>query len=63
MSATVSEHLVTRASLRAGRDVGASHFDRLEPLLARISKPIQYVGGEVNCTAQAVNTPVNSYQI
>ena len=48
MSATVSEHLDTRASLRAGRDVGASHFDRLEPLLARISKPIQYVGGEVN---------------
>ena len=48
MSDTVSEHLDTRASLRAGRDVGVSHFDRLEPLLARISKPIQYVGGEVN---------------
>ncbi len=26
----------------------ASLFDRLEPLLARVSKPIQYVGGEVN---------------
>ncbi len=37
-----------RIDLRAGRHPGASHFDRLEPLLAQISKPIQYVGGEVN---------------
>ncbi|WP_028709507.1 TIGR03960 family B12-binding radical SAM protein [Propionicicella superfundia] len=26
----------------------ASLFDRLEPLLARVNKPIQYIGGEVN---------------
>ena len=26
----------------------ASVFPRLEPLLARVSKPIQYVGGELN---------------
>jgi hypothetical protein len=25
-----------------------SVFPRLEPLLARVSKPIQYVGGELN---------------
>jgi hypothetical protein len=25
-----------------------SVFDRLEPLLANVSKPIQYVGGELN---------------
>ncbi len=37
-----------REERRAGRAKGASHFDRLEPLLARITKPIQYVGGEVN---------------
>ena len=38
----------SRIGLRAGREVGACHFDRLEPLLARVNKPIQYVGGEVN---------------
>ena len=48
MSTPVAENLDTRARLRAGRDAGASHFDRLEPLLARVTKPIQYVGGEVN---------------
>ena len=29
-------------------DVPESMFPRLEPLLARVSKPIQYVGGELN---------------
>ena len=29
-------------------DTSPSLFPRLEPLLARVSKPIQYVGGEVN---------------
>lgn len=42
----------TCAELRAGRARGASHFDRLEPLLAQISKPIQYVGGEVNAVTK-----------
>ncbi|MEY2990460.1 MAG: hypothetical protein RLZZ163_1376, partial [Actinomycetota bacterium] len=37
-----------RDYLGAGRMPGASHFDRLEPLLAKVAKPIQYVGGEVN---------------
>ena len=27
-----------------------SLFARLEPLLPRVSKPIQYVGGELNAT-------------
>ena len=31
-----------------GLDAPASLFPRLEPLLARVSKPIQYVGGELN---------------
>lgn len=30
----------------------ASLFGRLEPLLARVSKPIQYVGGEVNSVSK-----------
>src|SRR6476620_2073364 len=30
-----------------------SLFERLEPLLARVSKPIQYVGGELNSTVKA----------
>ncbi|WP_190824165.1 TIGR03960 family B12-binding radical SAM protein [Saccharopolyspora pogona] len=30
-----------------------SVFDRLEPLLPRVSKPVQYVGGELNATAKA----------
>jgi len=30
----------------------ASLFDRLEPLLPRVSKPIQYVGGELNATVK-----------
>ena len=29
-----------------------SLFDRLEPLLATVSKPIQYVGGELNSTVK-----------
>ncbi|WGT46324.1 TIGR03960 family B12-binding radical SAM protein [Tessaracoccus lacteus] len=29
-----------------------STFDALEPLLARVSKPIQYVGGEHNCVVK-----------
>lgn len=29
---------------------GASLFERLEPLLSTVSKPIQYVGGELNAT-------------
>ena len=31
----------------------ASVFPRLEPLLARVSKPIQYVGGELNSVTKA----------
>lgn len=38
------------AETRARHD---SVFDRLEPLLARVSKPIQYVGGEVNSVSKA----------
>jgi radical SAM family uncharacterized protein len=35
------------------RESGAvSVFDRLEPLLPRVSKPIQYVGGELNATSK-----------
>ena len=30
-----------------------SLFERLEPLLARVSKPIQYVGGEVNSVSKS----------
>ncbi|MGZ4651028.1 MAG: TIGR03960 family B12-binding radical SAM protein, partial [Kineosporiaceae bacterium] len=29
-----------------------SLFDRLEPLLPQVSKPIQYVGGELNSTVK-----------
>jgi len=35
----------------AGR-TGASLFRRLEPLLEQVSKPIQYVGGELNSTVK-----------
>jgi len=54
MSAPAVEPLQTANSeqLRADRPRGASHFDRLEPLLARVSKPIQYVGGEVNAVTK-----------
>src|SRR5665647_3553417 len=31
---------------------GASLFERLEPLLEQVSKPIQYVGGELNSTVK-----------
>ena len=34
----------------------ASLFPRLEPLLARVSKPIQYVGGEVNSVSKEWDT-------
>jgi radical SAM family uncharacterized protein len=34
------------------RERGCSVFDRLEPLLPRVSKPIQYVGGELNSTVK-----------
>ncbi|MFZ2480996.1 MAG: TIGR03960 family B12-binding radical SAM protein [Propioniciclava sp.] len=37
----------------ASRPRHASVFDRLEPLLARVAKPIQYVGGEVNSVSKA----------
>ena len=32
--------------------LGQSIFDRLEPLLAQVSKPVQYVGGELNATVK-----------
>ena len=31
---------------------GQSRFADLEPLLERVSKPIQYVGGELNSTVK-----------
>ncbi|MGV1010077.1 MAG: TIGR03960 family B12-binding radical SAM protein [Dermatophilaceae bacterium] len=31
---------------------GASHFQALEPLLDRVQKPLQYVGGELNSTVK-----------
>lgn len=34
------------------RDSAESLFARLEPLLARVTKPIQYVGGEVNSVSK-----------
>lgn len=34
--------------LVADTQPGASLFDQLEPLLSRVSKPVQYVGGELN---------------
>ncbi|HEX8934948.1 MAG TPA: radical SAM protein, partial [Pseudonocardiaceae bacterium] len=33
-----------------------SVFERLEPLLARVSKPVQYVGGELNATVKDWDT-------
>ena len=36
----------------APTDVPESLFGRLEPLLARVSKPVQYVGGELNSVAK-----------
>ncbi|GMA18786.1 hypothetical protein GCM10025862_08070 [Arsenicicoccus piscis] len=35
---------------------GASVFSRLEPLLERVNKPIQYVGGELNSTLKDWDT-------
>ncbi|KGN39668.1 TIGR03960 family B12-binding radical SAM protein [Knoellia aerolata] len=35
------------------RTAGASLFPELEPLLEQVSKPIQYVGGELNSTVKA----------
>jgi radical SAM family uncharacterized protein len=48
---------VTGAGCRNGHTtlVGVrveSVFDQLEPLLPRVSKPVQYVGGELNATAK-----------
>src|SRR5665647_2331786 len=37
-------------SLRTTDRLGVSLFHRLEPLLEQVSKPIQYVGGELNST-------------
>ncbi len=34
------------------REPGASRFADLEPLLARVQKPVQYVGGELNSTVK-----------
>src|ERR1019366_9770433 len=34
---------------------GASRFSRLEPLLEQVSKPLQYVGGELNSTVKDCN--------
>jgi radical SAM family uncharacterized protein len=36
-------------------DAGSSLFRRLEPLLEQVSKPIQYVGGELNSTVKDWN--------
>ena len=33
-------------------------FDRLEPLLPQVSKPIQYVGGELNARSRTGTSPV-----
>ncbi|GAA4859231.1 TIGR03960 family B12-binding radical SAM protein [Saccharopolyspora rosea] len=41
------------AASTLGRVRVESVFDRLEPLLTRVSKPVQYVGGELNATAKA----------
>ena len=35
-----------------------SVFEQLEPLLARVSKPVQYVGGELNATVKDWDTTV-----
>ncbi len=37
-----------------------SLFERLEPLLARVTKPIQYVGGELNSTVKDWDCAVSS---
>ena len=39
-------------SLRTTDCLGVSLFHRLEPLLEQVSKPIQYVGGELNSTVK-----------
>ena len=39
-------------SAPAGTPTGISVFPRLEPHLSTISKPIQYVGGELNSTVK-----------
>jgi len=39
-------------SLRTTDRLGVSLFHRLEPLLEQVSKPIQYVGGELNSTVK-----------
>jgi radical SAM family uncharacterized protein len=38
--------------VETSRERGVSVFDRLEALLPRVSKPIQYVGGELNATVK-----------
>ncbi len=38
--------------LRTLKDMSSSVFPRLEPRLAEVSKPIQYVGGELNSTVK-----------
>src|SRR6478752_8280394 len=35
---------------------GTSVFEQLEPLLLRVSKPVQYVGGELNATVKDWDT-------
>ena len=42
----------TRAARTLGSVTGASLFERLEPLLTQIQKPIQYVGGELNARSK-----------
>ncbi|MFY9808235.1 MAG: B12-binding domain-containing radical SAM protein, partial [Pseudonocardiaceae bacterium] len=37
---------------------GKSVFEQLEPLLPRVSKPVQYVGGELNSTVKDWDTAV-----
>lgn len=44
MTSTVATSTADTSTTQAG----ASLFERLEPLLTRVSKPIQYVGGELN---------------
>ena len=39
---------------------GESVFDRLEPLLPLVSKPIQYVGGELNSTVKPWESPAGA---
>ena len=51
---SVHPTLLPRSRGEGGRTLvgmpGESVFARLEPLLARVQKPIQYVGGELNST-------------